>query len=153
MEVQSISWQRGTTGPASSADFTNFRIYLGYCAEDMLSTTFEDNYIPLSRTLVRHADSQNVTAEEGDWFTIPLDSPFWYNGVDNLVMEVIWDSGTGNPSVYEFNTPMTPVSLKSASSSGETGFLSSNRCQFMLEGVQELSPNTFAGVKIVLGEE
>lgn len=151
MEIQSISWQRGTTGYASTADFGNFRIYLGYCPDDMLTTSFTDNYIPLSRTLVHQEDIQTISAEEDQWFTITLDSPFWYNGVDNLLMEVVWDSGTSNPSVYEFDTPMTPVCLKSASSSGETGFLSSSRCQFMIEGTLEMETGTFAGIKVILG--
>ena len=152
IEIESISWQRGTTGNTSTSDYSNFRIYLGYCPLDFLGTTFMDNYITNTRTLVHQSDTESISVEEGEWFTIELDSPFWYNGVDNLIMEVVWDSGTGDPSIYGFNTPMTPTSLKSASSTGEIGFLSSIRCQFMLLGTEQLENGTFAGIKVLLGQ-
>ncbi len=151
MEIESLSWQRGTTGNTSSSDYGNFRIYLGYCSEEVLGTTFMDNYVANSRTLVHQSDTESISVEEGEWFTIELDSHFWFNGVDNLIMEVVWDSGTGDPSIYGFNTPMAPVSLKSPSSTGETGFLSSFRCQFMLNGTMMLEAGTFGSIKVILG--
>ncbi len=150
IEIGSVSWRRGTTGPVSSATYTNFRIYMGYAPSHMLGTSFAENFVPLSRTLV-YSGNPTVTAEEDDWFSIPLDSPFWYNGSDIFIMEIIWDSGTGNPSCYEFNTPMTPSSLKSPDPNGDMGFLSSMRCQFMLDGTQELESGTFASIKVLLG--
>lgn len=150
MEVESVSWHRGTTGFVSTATYYNLRIYMGYSPLNVLGTTFAENYVPLSRTLVYSGDA-TISAEEDEWFTIPLDSPFWYNGSDFFIMEVIWDSGTGNPSCYEFNTPMTPSSLKSPDPNGETGFLSSMRCQFMLDGSQALENGTFASIKVLLG--
>ncbi|MCP4646684.1 MAG: hypothetical protein GY852_02970 [bacterium] len=149
--IESISWQRGTTGISSTGSYNDFNIYLGYTSLEMLSTEFADNFIPQSRTLVHHNDPQPISAEPDEWFTIELDSPFWYNGQDNLILEITWSTGTGNPSTYEFNTPMTPVCLKSADPQGESGFLSSMRCQFMLNGTQELENGTFASVKVLLG--
>lgn len=151
MEIQSISWQRGTTGIGPEGSFTDFQIYMGYCSSDMLTTEFNDNYIPLSRTLVHHDVLQTISAMEDEWFTITLDSPFWYNAEENLIVEVTWTSGTGNPSTYEFSTPMMPVSLKTADPTGSTGFLSSMRCQFMLDGTQSLETGTFGSIKVLLG--
>lgn len=152
MEIQSISWQRGTSGFSSSGTYNDLRIYLGYSSEDMLSTSFSNNYTPLSRTMVYQNDAGTISAEENEWFELVLDTPFWYNGVDNLILEISWESGTGNPSVYHFDTPMTPVSLKSADPSGDQGFLSSTRSMFMLSGSQDLSPSTFGSVKVILGK-
>jgi len=150
IEVTSLSWHRGTGGTPTSS-FTDFNIYLGYCPNETLGTNFADNYSPGSRTLVHHSD--NITVAEGteEWFSIDLDTPFWYNGAENLILEVTWASGAGSVNNYLFTTPMTPVNLKSAIPDGETGFLSSIRCQFMLLGMQQLENGTFASVKVILG--
>lgn len=151
IEIVSISWQRGTTGVGPDGLYTDFEIYLGYCPSDMLTTEFADNYLPGSRTLVHQDLTQTISAAEDEWFTITLDSPFWYSAEHNLIMELVWTSGTGNPSVYEFNTPFTPVSLKSADPYGGSGFLSSMRNQFMLEGTESLEAGTFGSIKVLLG--
>ena len=151
--IESISWKRGTTGTTSDGSYNDFNIYLGYTDLDMLTTEFNENYTPLSRTLVHHRDPQTLSAEPEEWFTIELDSPFWYNGVDNMIMEITWNTSSGNPSSYEFNTPMTPVSVKSADPVGNSGFLSSMRCQFMLDGTQSLENGTWASVKVLVGGE
>jgi len=152
MEIVSLSWHRGTGG-TPTASFTDFNIYLGYCPDDILGTEFDANYIEGSRTLVHHSD--NITVAEGtdEWFTIDLDSPYWYDGSGNLIMEITWGSGSGSVRNYQFDTPMTPVLLKSPVPDGEVGFLSSIRCQFMLEGIQQLETGTFAGIKVLLGVE
>lgn len=152
IEIESISWQRGVSGNTSSSDYENFRIYMGYCPKEYLGTDFINNYTPGSRTLVLQANTLSIAAEPDEWFTVDLDSSFWYNGEDNLILEVVWDSGTGDPSIRQFNTPQTPASLKSADSSGEKGFLSSLRCQFMLNGTMKLDSGTFASIKVILGQ-
>ena len=150
IEVTSLGWHRGTGG-TPTASFNNFNIYMGYCSDGMLGTNFMANYIENTRTLVHHSGSITVAEGTDEWFTIELDSPFWYNGEQNLILEVVWDGGSGSVHNYFFNTEETPVRLKSAEPDAETGFLSSMRCQFMLIGSQQLESGTFASVKVLLG--
>lgn len=150
IEITSIGWHRGTGG-TPTASFNNFNIYLGYCPEDMLGTNFMDNYTEGSRTLVKHSGSIIVAEGTDDWFTIDLDTPFWYNGEGSLILEVVWSSGSGSVHNYFFDAPGSPMRLKSAEPEAATGFLSSMRCQFMLNGSQALENGTFASVKVLLG--
>ena len=151
IEISSIGWHRGPGGTAT-ASFNNFNIYMGYCSEDMLGTNFIDNYIEGSRVLVKH--SANITVAEGtdEWFTIDLDTPFFYNGTGNLILEVVWESGSGSVHNYFFDAAGYPMRLKSAEPDAETGFLSSLRCQFMLIGTSALETDTFGAIKIILGQ-
>ncbi len=151
IEITSLGWHRGTGG-TPTASFNNFNIYLGYCPAEILGPIFADNYVPNTITLVHHSDSIVVAEGTDDWFYIDLDTPFWYSGEGTLLMEIVWDSGSGSVQNYHFNTPMMPMRLKSASPTGETGFLSSMRCEFMLEGTQALENGTFASIKVRLGQ-
>ena len=151
IEISSIGWHRGPGGTAT-ASFNNFNIYLGYCPEDMLGTNFMDNYIEGSRVLVKH--SGNITVAQGtdEWFTIDLDTPFFYNGEGNLILEVEWDSGSGSVHNYFFDTAGYPMRLKATESGAKTGDLSSLRCQFMLIGTSALESSTFGAIKVILGQ-
>lgn len=148
--VSSLGWHRAEGGTPTAA-FTDFQIYLGYCPDEMLGTVFMDNYVENSRTLVFQRDAITVAEGTDEWFYIELDEPFWYNGEGNLIMEISWESGSGSVQNYFFNAPGIPKMLKSAEATAETGFLSSLRCQFMLEGTQLLDAGTFASIKILLG--
>ncbi len=150
IEISSLGWHRGSGG-TDTASFNNFRIYLGYCPEEFLGTNFMDNYVEGTRTLVHKSTSITVAQGTEDWFYIDLDDPFWYNGEGSLILEVVWDNGSGSVHNYFFDTAGTPMRLKSAEPTAETGFLSSMRCQFMLVGTQQLETGTFASVKVLLG--
>lgn len=97
---------------------------------------------------------RSITVAEGtdEWFVIDLDTPFAYNGQDNLILEVVWESGSGSVHNFFFDTPGTPMRLKSAEPEAATGFLSSSRCQFMLLSTQQLETSTFGSIKVILGE-
>ena len=150
LEIETIHWHHTATGD-SSATFEDFNIYLAYCPDDVLSTVFEDNYVPNSKTLVFHRDDLTVAVYGSEWFALDLDAPFWYDGEGNLILEVTWAGGSGSIHNYLFNTPMTPCCLKAPTPDGPTGFLSSMRCQFMLEGTLMLAPATFGSIKVLLG--
>jgi hypothetical protein len=152
MTIESISWLR--TNPESgdsTAAFPEFELYMGLCSGDYLGTEFLDNYIPGTRTLVYSSNPLQVSADPGEWYTIELQTPFWYNGQDNLLLELCWINGTGSFHTYAWNSPGVPRSLKSPTPDGPTGFLSSMMSQLMLDGTTGLSPATFAQVKVRLG--
>lgn len=150
IEVTSIGWHRASGGTPTAA-FNKFRIYMGYCPNDVLGTNFLDNYIEGTRTEVHYSNSITVAEGTEEWFYIDLDTPFWYDGTQNLILEVVWDSGSGSVHNYFFNTEGMPMRLKSAEPDAETGFLSSLRCQFMLLGTEQLENGTFASIKVLLG--
>lgn len=150
MIIESMLWHRAETGD-SIATFQDFDIFLGYCPGDYLGYFFDDNFEPGSRTLVFHSDELVVEAGPETWFEIVLEQPFWYDGQRNLLFELSWSDAEGSIHTYLFNTPMNPVSLKAPTKGGETGFLSSMRCQFMLQGQLGLVQDTFGGIKVLLG--
>ena len=72
-----LGWQ---VHPAAdpSAEFTEFKVYMGYCASDQLGSVFDDNYVAGSKVLVYDSASQVCSGAAGEWFSIVLDTPFSY---------------------------------------------------------------------------
>lgn len=126
---------------------------MGYSDNETLGTNFMNNYTHNTRTLVRH--SNNITVAEGteEWLYQELDTPFWYDGKQSLILEVAWDGGSGSVHNYFSNTATNPTRLKSADPDSPTGFLSNARCQFVLSGTQELESDTAAAIKIHFNNE
>lgn len=152
MTIESISWQR--VEPASgdsAAAFPGFELHMGLCPDDYLGTDFLDNYIPGTRTLVYSSDVLEVTGSPGSWYAIDLQTPFWYDGQENLLIELCWTGATGSFHTFAWNSPGVPRSLKAPTPDGATGFLSSMMSEIMLEGTAGLTPSTFARVKILAG--
>ncbi len=87
--IQSIELRlnTGTTG-CSSHDAT---IKMGHTSLGGLTIEFEDNVQQGKGTLetVRTGAFSVPAGSAGDYFTIILDTPFLYNGVDNLVVEFL----------------------------------------------------------------
>ncbi len=105
MEIQSISFRRYPS-PESQGTYTDFTMYMGLCSSDELVATFDDNWIPGTKTEVMSASSYTTeTVAVGDWFTFNLDTPYWYNGQDNLLIEVNWSDGsTGSLYSWSWDT-------------------------------------------------
>lgn len=154
MTIESVSWQRSSTGSGdSTASFPQFELYMGLSAQDWLGTEFDENYIPGTRILVFDSDPLTVSADPGGWFTLELETPFWYNGNDNLLLELDWLDATGSFHTYLWNSPGVPRSLKAPTPDGPTGFLSSMMSELMLDGTTLLDSGTFAEIKVLLGGE
>jgi hypothetical protein len=150
MNVETLGWQRTTTGD-SAAVFTGVEIWMGLCDQDQLGWSFQDNYIPGTRTLVFEDPDFTASGDEMDWFTIDLENPFWYEGDHNLLVEIVWTSGTGSFHTWKWNDPGVPRALKSPEAEGDTGFLSSEMSQLLIEGTTGLEEGTFGRIKILLG--
>ncbi len=92
VQIQSISFKRSTFG-VDTATFADLNIYMGHGTADQLNPVFLNNYLPGTRTQV--FDSGGIitlTAGMNEWFTINLDTPYWYSGVNNLIIEFEWPS-------------------------------------------------------------
>jgi hypothetical protein len=81
-------------GFGTGADTTcpNMTVKLGHTAVSSLSTTFSANYEQGQGSLVTVVNDVNFvipTGASGDEISIPLETAFYYNGKDNLIVEFI----------------------------------------------------------------
>ena len=93
--ISSVSFQYCYTTAMSSK--TNVNIYMGTTSQSAFSSATD--WIPLSNLTLVYSGSLNCT--EG-WNTFYLNSPFDYNGVDNLVLAIDDNSGSYDGSSYTF---------------------------------------------------
>jgi len=152
MTIESISWMYVNLDPNAVCE--GFTLHLGYCADDVLDLDFDANWVPGSKTLVYSADPLDITAAGPEtWVTLDLDEPFWYNGVDNLLIDVQWNnSGSDNSfyaahwvagddrALFEYNTPSYVHTT--------APFVP----YMTLLGELDLQQDTFAGIKVLLGD-
>jgi hypothetical protein len=152
IQIQSIGWKRSPTG-VDMATFQNFKIYMGYSTNDQLSSTFLDNYIPGTRTLVFSRTTYPVVAGgPGNWFTTTLDTPFWYNGSNNLLIEVEWSDGEG--SIYAFHwTAGTDRAIYGTYGSTSADGFENTIPHLQLNGTLDLQPETFGSIKAGFAQE
>lgn len=79
--ISSVSWY---VNSALSKNYTSLQIYMGTKAESTHSST--SDWLPMSDlTLVYSSDGGTIGSAAG-WETYTLDTPFEYNGQDNLVI-------------------------------------------------------------------
>lgn len=79
--------------------FEQIEFLAGHIAEDRLSTTFAGNYVYESPTTVYYRVSEDVKFEVGSWNAFVFDTPFIYNGEDNLLLEFRYNGGSSQ-SIY-----------------------------------------------------
>jgi hypothetical protein len=147
MTIEEISWQRGGSAGSASGTYNSFKLYMGLSSADVLTDTFAANYIPGTRTLVYETPSQVMSAGADEWMSIALDAPFWYNGTDNLVVELEWQGGANMFYTYMWNTGTSRGLMNKTDISSPTGTLSNNMSELMLDGTMALEPETFASIK------
>lgn len=147
MTIGSIAWQRGGSSGAETGYYNNFQLYMGLASSAQLLNNFEDNYIPGTRTLVYETPTQTMSAAPNQWMTISLDTPFWYNGTDNLIVELIWSGGTNMFFTYKWNTGDFRALENDSNIYAPTGTLSQNMSQLMFDGPLALTPYSFGAIK------
>lgn len=76
---------------ATSSTFTNVKFYLCHTPLSQLTASFQGNYGGNTPTLVASFASYNVPAVGGP-YPIPMAETFDYNNVDNLLLEISWES-------------------------------------------------------------
>jgi hypothetical protein len=144
--LNELSWQRSVGGEPVGT-FTNFKMYLGLCASDQLTTDYEANYISGTRTQVLAASPYvNGATNPDDWFDVVLDTPYWYNGQDNLIIEVEWSSGAGSLYNWQWNggSDRCVIGAYGASTGSSTESLVPH---LILNGTLSLESSTFGAIK------
>lgn len=150
IEITSVAWH-WLPIEENFATCEGFELHMGYCSSDELGGDFDDNYVPGTKTLVYSNSSLYVTPGAGDWTTIDLSTPFWYDGSDNLIIEVEWSNEGDDNSYYcgEWDTGSVRC-LKSED--GGPATLDSWITHMLISGDVGLDPATFGGVKVFLVE-
>ena len=146
IEIDSFSWKRSPGGDPQGI-YNNMNIYMGLCSSDELVLTFDDNYIGGTRILVLSA-SQYISQSVGvnEWFEFVFDTPFFYNGQENLLIEVEWSGGSG--SVYSWVWNGGTNSCVYGEYGSSTALVQdSNVPNLRLNGSLSLTNSTFARIK------
>lgn len=146
--IDQLSWNGTETGTASYCDV---EIHMGLCSDDFLGTSFESNYLPGTRTLVFQADSLTLEAESGEWFTVDLQIPFFFDCTENLLIEVFHNPGEGTISSWNWEAGPGRA-LFSWVPDATSGGLLSTVPYMMLSGSLSLDPGTFGSIKALFAE-
>jgi len=103
--IESFSWIRAVGGDPVGI-FEDMKIHMGVTENNELTVVYEDNYTPGTRVLVFDgAPSCMLQADNtNDWFDITLDTPYWYDGQNNLVIEIEWKSGEGSLYTWHWDS-------------------------------------------------
>ena len=146
VNIESFSWKRSPS-PDDHGTFNDMAIYMGLCDSDQLGSTFDDNYIAGTRTLVMSSPSYTTeTVEVNEWFTFAFNTPYWYNGQDNLLIEIEWSTGAGSLYTWHWNAG-TSRSMY-AHYGGSTALVQQSIApNLRLDGTLSLSNSTFARIK------
>lgn len=100
MLIDAISFM-AAPGTGQFSMFNGYRIYMGPTDLSSLGTSFDSNYSGDVLTVYDHAQATHVN--DNGMVTITLDTPYWYSGQGNLIIEIKYnDSGfiPNNQSVY-----------------------------------------------------
>ena len=90
----------GIANPDADENLTNYRIYMGHTTDTMFNTTGVNILEEIAKPeMVNVFTSKTVTvndttAIQGSWYTFNFDTPFDYNGRDNLKLIVMFDLGS-----------------------------------------------------------
>ncbi len=130
---------------------TGFEVYMGLTDNVNLSTVYEDNYLPGTRTLVLQEDSILYTAEPEEWCIIQLDTPFLYEADHHLLLEFLFTGGSSGMHNYVWSTA-TNRAVMGYYPAGTSGAHQNNMIHLLLTGnALNLDQATFGAIKIILG--
>jgi hypothetical protein len=149
-EFDTICLKRHSSGSTSAGtNYDDFQIWVGLTDTDALSPVFEDNFLPGTRTLLFSRDSLYLEAEPNAWIPFELDTPYWYGGSHNLIIEVLWSGGEeiGSECVYTWQWNTGTMRCASGPFSSSSGSLTSVIPLLQLVGEASLDSATFAEVK------
>jgi len=147
MTISSVAWQRGGSSGSPTGTYNNFQLYMGLASGDVLSDTFEANYVPGTRTLVYETPSQTMQADPDAWMTLYLDTPFAYDGVSNLIVELQWVGGANMFYTYMWQTGANRGLMNKTDVTSPTGTLYTTMSELMFDDAQALRPSTFGAIK------
>ena len=141
MTISSIGF-RHTSGNA--VVFDQFTVYMGAAVGGSLGSNFDENYAGGKTTVYDHTNASFT--ESGDWITIPLDTPYFYSGTGNLIIEIAWPNGDMEMYAGHWSTPGVNRVMTSffGNPTGDAFEFCPN---LKLTGTLSLAPMTFGSIK------
>jgi len=114
-------------------------IKMGHTSATLLTTTFADNVEQGKGPLVTVLQNKQIAApagDVGDYIRLDLDTPFYFNGVDNLVVEYIRNGACSSTISLQFDYTTPPDqaldTVKPADAAGS--LMQPPNMQFMFSG-------------------
>lgn len=101
--ITAWEWRVGNSKTFLAGYFENFKLTLCHTGLSSLTNSYVNNYDGRTPVDVINRSVLNVgAAASGTWVPFTFDTPFDYNGTENLVVEVWWhgDNGAGGPARY-----------------------------------------------------
>ena len=148
MDIGSLACQRSSPGNPATGVFYDFGIYMALSDDDVLSSAFDENYVPGTFRQVFYRDTLALSPAPGDWQDFELDQQFWYDGMHNLIVEFRWSGGTtADDCLYSWHWNTGTIRSVSALYGASTGTMSSLVVMLRFTGELALDQTTFAGVK------
>ncbi len=132
--IRSLRYNASTTGVVSSVSCTNVTIKMGATTVSALTTTFADNVNQGAGTFETVLDAAAITipvTAVGAYYNIDLTKQFYYNGKDNLVIEVTRGAACSGTAPVASTTPIGYAGLvyvgnSSTAATGTTGAYSAH---------------------------
>lgn len=152
MDISQLSCQRYSPGETVEGTFYDFQIYMGLTDQEVLSSSFEANWLPGTRQLVFQRDTMTVSNSPEEWVSFTFDQDFWYNGEDNLLVEIMWSSAeTDDSCMYTWHWNTGSIRSINGGYGDPTGTMGSLLIMFRFQGALSCEVDTFAGIKSTLG--
>jgi hypothetical protein len=150
MEITEIAWHRATQG-SPVGYYNGFNLYFAVASGSELTSTYADNYVPGTRTLVYSTPQQVMSAGPDEWMTITLDTPYDYDGLGNLIVEFEWVGGSNMFYTYMWETGSNRGLMNKSSVGSPTGTLYTRMSQLRFDGPTALDHSTFGSIKAFWG--
>lgn len=100
-------WGWYASSVLSTGYFNNFKITLCHTGRKELVADFVTNYDGRTpRKVYERAAQFTGSAVAYTWWSFDFDTPFEYDGDDNLIVEVFWQERDGGPGVVSYWTPI-----------------------------------------------
>ncbi len=148
IEIEDFSWKRHVSGDPQGT-YSDLKIYMGLCSSNELGLNFDANYIYDTKILVLSSSSYTTTSVgPNEWFNVTFDTPFWYNGQDNLLIEIEWSAAAGTDALYTWHWDGGANRCVFGRYGSSTGlFQGVDVPNVRLNGTLSLETSTFAQIK------
>jgi hypothetical protein len=115
--VNEFELQKST---AATSTYAGAKFYLCHTGLSALTTNFQNNYGGNTPALVASFSSYNLPPRSG-FYPVPMATTFAYNNVDNLILEITYESSSGAGAGLYCGSMSTPHRCFGRTSSAETG--------------------------------
>ncbi len=152
LEITAISFNASILSDPQGP-YDELTILMGYTELESLTETFADNWSSAGEQVFYDPAYFISGVVPGSFFTFQLDTPFVYDGSENLLIEVTWDGPSepplGQGSIYTWywtTTGNRVLSSNDLSSATGTAFEYCNNLRIDYD-TEALETTTFAGIK------